>query len=284
MAPLPHIKLSTRFLLFCFVISFGSCKPVVQNVVIPIQQTLVQTLTNAIVHDIYSPPVSSRIYAYCNLAYYQGLVCKTQQSLTPFLNGFDTAVVTNPAQLNETLVATSAFYTVAHALIFSKDSISKYQIQHLKVFEARLDKQTYQLSIGAGNAIAATILQRAATDNYKQTRGMPRYSAFAKKEVWQQTPPDYADAVEPNWQKIKPFFLDSATQFAPAPPPTYNENKTSPFYQEMLAVYDQVNTPEQKETALFWDDNPFTTQHHGHTTFATKKATPVGHWWLLWAN
>lgn len=37
-------------------------------------------------------------------------------------------------------------------------------------------------------------------------------------------------------------------------------------------------TPEQKETARYWDDNPFVVEHFGHMMFGNKKITPGGHW------
>ena len=37
-------------------------------------------------------------------------------------------------------------------------------------------------------------------------------------------------------------------------------------------------TGAEYETARYWDDNPFATQHQGHFSFAIKKVTPGGHW------
>lgn len=139
---------------------------------------------------------------------------------------------------------------------------------------------TYQLSVSLGDTIAGVILKRAANDNYKKTRGMPRYSVFKEPGKWQQTPPDYSDATEPNWKLIQALLLDSAAQFKPVPPPPYDLQKNSPFFQEVMEVY-TVNknlTPTQDTIAHYWDDNPFVTQHEGHFTFATKKTTPGGHW------
>jgi hypothetical protein len=267
-------------ILQAFVLFFIACATKIKNTATPTQQQLLNNLTNIIIHDVYAPPVSSRIYAYCNIAYYEGLHCTTNKSLIKYLHGFNKIQPIDTTNINPQLAATTAFYDVAYALLFSKDSVTKYQNTDIESFTNTTTKQLYNNSVNVGKQIAATVLQRATTDNYKLTRGMPRFTVFTSKTSWQQTPPDYADAIEPNWQKITPLFLDSATQFAPPPPPTYNEQKTSPFYTEMLAVYNQAkaNKPEQEAIALFWDDNPIVTQHRGHTTFATKKATPVGHW------
>lgn len=92
--------------------------------------------------------------------------------------------------------------------------------------------------------------------------------------------PDYMDAAEPNWDKIKPMLLDSVTQFKPAPPPPYSLDKKSAYYKELMELYNtsKTLTPSQDTIARYWDDNPFVTQHEGHLMYANKKTTPGGHW------
>ena len=40
-------------------------------------------------------------------------------------------------------------------------------------------------------------------------------------------------------------------------------------------------TEEQTDITLFWDDNPFVSQHKGHVMFQDKKMTPPGHWMAI---
>ena len=89
-----------------------------------------------------------------------------------------------------------------------------------------------------GETIANHIKAWAAKDNYKLTRGLPRYSVFEEEGKWQQTPPDYADATEPNWRMIMPLLMDSAAQFKPTPPPPYNLKKGSGYYAELMELYE----------------------------------------------
>jgi membrane-associated phospholipid phosphatase len=128
--------------------------------------------------------------------------------------------------------------------------------------------------------VAATILARASKDGYKITRGMPKFSVLKETGIWQQTPPDYEEAIEPNWRYIKPMLLDSASQFKPARPPAFSMQPNSPYYKEVQELFAMSNTltAEQKLIAKYWDDNPFVSEHKGHLTYATKKTTPVGHW------
>jgi membrane-associated phospholipid phosphatase len=88
------------------------------------------------------------------------------------------------------------------------------------------------------------------------------------------------DAVEPNWNVLRPFVLDSASQFRPEPPFVYDTARGSPFFREVREVYETTRalTAEQRSIAAFWDCNPYVMHVQGHTMFATKKVSPGGHW------
>ncbi|MEY3921785.1 MAG: hypothetical protein RL634_1546 [Bacteroidota bacterium] len=246
-----------------------------------LQHYLVGKLTDVIIYDIYSPPVASRLYAYTNLAYYEATrPAYSSASIINQLNGFEQLKeVPEPKGFHPELAGIIAFTAVAKKLIFSKDSISSVEKDLLEDYE-NIDKTIAENSINWGNKVASVILDRAAKDNYKITRGLPRYSVFEKDGKWQQTPPDYSDATEPHWRKIIPLLMDSAAQFKPVPPPPYSLTKGSQYYNELMELYETSKklTPAQDTIAKYWDDNPFVTQHQGHLTFANKKTTPVGHW------
>ena len=46
------------------------------------------------------------------------------------------------------------------------------------------------------------------------------------------------DAVEPNWGMLRPFVMDSASQFRAAPPHPFDTTAASPFLREAREVYD----------------------------------------------
>ncbi len=123
-------------------------------------------------------------------------------------------------------------------------------------------------------------------DNYKQTRTMSKFSVDSDDPSrWQPTPPSYMDGLEPHWDKIRPFVLDSAAQFKPVPPPAFSLKEDSDFYKELREVYDISNEitkigDESEEVAIaqFWDCNPYVSVTRGHLMFATKKITPGAHW------
>lgn len=273
------------FALLLIAISLTCCKQNEAKIILPnseLQHFCNQALTDVIVYDILTPPVASRLYAYANLAYYEAFRSPEDSSYSylPLLKGFDS--LTNlPAKgsVDHRLAASMAFMKVAKALAFSKDSIANKEKLVLAQFQD-LSSTMQEASLSWADTVAAHILKRASHDNYKLTRGMPKYSAFGEKGKWVQTPPEYADATEPHWRLIKPLLLDSASAFKPAPPPAYNLTLGSKYYQELKEVYEISKniTPQQDTIAQYWDDNPFVTKHAGHFTYANKKITPVGHW------
>lgn len=244
-------------------------------------------LTQVIIYDVFTPPVANRIYAYSSLASYEAMrfAQKDAPSLVSSLNGFKALPQPEKGKdYNYTLAATRAFFTVVHKVVFSLDSLKGYEDQVYSQFKNSLDEETYSRSVIFGDSIGKIILARASSDNYKQTRGMPKFLGENEAGKWRPTPPDYADGVEAYWGKIKPFVLDSAElAAAPALPPNipaFSLDPESDYYKEVTSLYHLTNnlTPEQKEIATYWDDNPFVTQHTGHMVFANKKITPGGHW------
>lgn len=246
-----------------------------------LQHHCVQQLTDVIVYDIVNPPVASRMYTYSNIAYYEALrpMDKKFSSLLPLLKGFKTLELPDSTIKHDfRLSAAVAFMKVAEVLVFSKDSIRKSREILLKDFT--MDEDVRISSVNWGEKVAAVILERVSKDGYKLTRGMPKFSVLKETGIWQQTPPDYEEAVEPNWRYIQPLLMDSAAQFKPVRPPAFSMNPSSQYYKEVLEVYEMSKslTEEQKLIARFWDDNPFVSEHKGHLTYANKKTTPVGHW------
>lgn len=241
-------------------------------------------LTQIIIYDVFSPPVASRIYAYTSLASYEAIRFSKPgtPSIAEKLNGFKTMPQPEKdKQYNYTLAATKAFCTVAFNIrIFSDTVLHRYEDSLENVFKEAIPQDVYDRSIAFGDTIAKTILMRAKKDMYKETRGMSKYLGSDADGKWQPTPPDYFDGTEPYWKMIKPFSLDTCSQFRPAPPFAYSKDTNSAFYKMVKEVY-TVNknlSDSQKTIAYYWDDNPFVMQHSGHLMFANKKITPGGHW------
>jgi hypothetical protein len=241
-------------------------------------------LTDIIVHDIFSPPVASRIYAYPSIAAYEAIQhdYPEYQSLAGQLTDLDALPAPQEGKTYCFPVASlQAFTKVGKALIFSEDKMDAFVAKMQEELEAiRIPKAVYERSVAYGDQVADHILAWADKDNYKETRTYPKYSLSDDPAMWQPTPPDYMDGIEPHWREIRPFVLDSAEQFPPPPPTEFSLEKDSKFFEEVMEVYSALEAEQQERVAIakFWDCNPYVSHHKGHVMFATKKITPGGHW------
>ena len=241
-------------------------------------------VTDLIVHDIFSPPVASRIYAYVSIAGYEALIPQDKKyiSLAGQLTGLEAAP--QPEAGKEycfPLASVQAMMKVGKALVFSEDKMDEFYGKVMQEFkDAGVPDDVFERSVSYGVAVADHIMAWSSKDNYKQSRSFPKYSIQSDPETWKPTPPAYMDAVEPHWNKIRPFAIDSATQFIPARPTPFSIDKKSQFYKEALEVAEMGKnlTEEQTNIAAFWDCNPFVMNVKGHVMFATKKISPGGHW------
>jgi len=244
----------------------------------------IKKITDIIVHDIFSPPVASRIYTYVSVAGYEAIIPsdKTYQSLAGQLNGL--TAVPQPKEGQEycyELASTQAILKVGRALIFSEDKLDEYYNEVMNEFRSvGVPDDVFERSVAYGDEVAAHILAWSSKDNYKQSRSFPKYTIVNSPATWKPTPPAYMDAVEPHWNKIRTFAIDSAQQFKPKPPTPFSIDKKSQFYKEATEVYEVGKnlTEEQRAIASFWDCNPFAMNVKGHVMFATKKISPGGHW------
>ena len=241
-------------------------------------------LTDVIVHDIFSPPVASRIYAYSSITAYEVVAAfdDTFQSLAGQVNGLESVPKPDADQVySMPVAATYAFLQTGRTLIFSEAKMLAFEEELLAKMQAKgIPQSVLDRSKAYGAEVSKHILAWANKDNYKQTRTFPKYSITNDPAMWQPTPPDYMEGIEPHWREIRPFILDSAQQFVPKPPTEFSEEENSQFYKDALVVYNAVDEtrPELIEIAEFWDCNPYVSHHRGHVMFATKKITPGGHW------
>ncbi|MBS1542185.1 MAG: vanadium-dependent haloperoxidase [Bacteroidetes bacterium] len=244
----------------------------------------VKEITDRIVYDIFSPPVASRIYTYTTVAGYE---CARQgnsefKTFAGQLHGLEPVPAPDSAQVySYELAAVQAILKVGKTMVFSEDKLEEFYNKIMEEYKATgIPDDVYERSIEYGNKVADHIIAWSNKDNYKQTRSFPKYSIQTNPATWKPTPPAYMDAVEPHWNKIRTFAIDSASEFQPAHPTPFSTVKGSQFYNEAKFVYETgVNlTEEQKAIAFFWDCNPFVMNVKGHVMFATKKISPGGHW------
>lgn len=267
-------------------LAFACQKPVDYSQAITDGQYLSEAqnrITEVIIHDIFSPPVAARIYSYSSLAAYEVAAATdpAYASLLGQLNGSEPVKFTVPENVYPPLASLAAYYKMGTALIFSEDMVTA---QRDKVFEELKEKgipdDVFEASVAFGEQVADAVKAYSSKDNYHQSRSFPKYTVTGQPGTWEPTPPAYMEGIEPHWNKIRTFVIDSAAQFKVSPPPPYSTDPNSDFYKEAKAVYEAVINADKEELdiAMFWDCNPYKMNVKGHVMFAEKKITPGGHW------
>lgn len=240
------------------------------------------------IHDIFSPPVSSRVFVYPNIAAYEIMALEddSYNSLQGQLKSL-TAIPKPDASpfINMKVSAMVAHMELSQKLIFSEEMMAELKDSLYMAWETK-NPEVFNASKAYGLKVVDHIAQWMDTDNYKETRTMPKFTVdIDDPSRWQPTPPSYMGGIEPHWNKIRTFVIDSAQQFKPAPPPPFSMEENSDFYKELKEVYDISNEITEKgdeseeiQIARFWDCNPYVSVTRGHLMFATKKITPGAHW------
>lgn len=249
---------------------------------------VVDKITEVMVHDIFSPPVASRIYNYSNIAAYEVISQEGEdyKTLSNQLHDLKSVpAIDTTKRVNHKIAALVAYLEVGKSLLFSEDRVEVYRDSLYNSWELQ-NETMFNDSKEYGLKVAEHIKAWYGKDNYAQTRTMPKFSVNTEDPSrWQPTPPDYMDGIEPHWKKIRPSIIDSSSQFKPARYPDFSLEKDAPFYKELMETYEVGNLikeegekSEKLEIAQFWDCNPYVSTHKGHLMFATKKITPGAHW------
>ena len=242
-------------------------------------------LSEVMLHDIANPPAASRVYAYSLLGAYETVFLA--KGGLPDLNkkfNADPGIkrVSVPRNIDISFCSNYVMLEVGRNLMPSGhllDEKKKALIDHFKRLKKLTDREISQ-QIRYSMEVAQQVISYARTDGYNKLSTYKRYTPRKEEGYWYPTPPAYMGAVEPQWKTIRPFYLDSASQFAPAPPAPFSKDSSSSFYQQMKEVYDIAAnaTPEQRQIANFWDCNPFAVSFSGHLAIGLKKISPGGHW------
>lgn len=239
-------------------------------------------MTNVMIHDVTNPPLSARFFSYAMLAAYETVALHDQQypSMKGKLNDFP--VIQKPVIKDEYSYQLAA--VVAMLEIAKKVQPSGYTLQE---YETRLldscrtvgySKQLLAASQQVGVEVAKQLLPYIKADKYNLMSSYPRYEPKEEKGSWYPTPPGYFPPVEPYFNTVRPFTLDSASQFKPEPPIAFSEDKNSPFFKLMHDVYQVKPEGEVAAIAGFWDCNPFALENKGHLMVGMKKISPSSHW------
>lgn len=287
-----YLKLIKNFLILIISILIVSCeKPEHIEVTTDQYHASINKVIDVMIHDIFSPPVASRVFVYPNIAAYEILTQDSKEfsSLNGKISQYTPIPKADTTQgVNLKLAALMAHLEISKSLIFSEEKLNVLKDSLYTNFK-KINEEEFNTTQAYANKVINHVKAWMDNDNYKQTRTMPKFTVdIDNPSRWQPTPPNYMDGIEPHWNKIRPFILDSAAQFKPVPPPTFSLDKDSKFYEELMEVYNvsqditkRGDDTEEIEIAQFWDCNPFVSVTRGHFMFATKKISPGAHWILI---
>jgi hypothetical protein len=278
------------FFLICFAVFAASCtqqnrdyEKLTSNP--DFYSRTVYELNDVLMGDNFTPPVAARAYTYANIAAYECIAAgypKRFETLAGQLKELKALPEPgNAEKINFEFAATLAFAKVGTSMAYS-EYIMKNYIDSLKqqVTRAGMPEDVLSSSEKFALAISDAVIQWSRKDHFKETR-KERYVLKNIPGSWQPTPPMYAPAIEPAWNKVRTMVMDSASQFIPPPPYAFDvKNKNSLYYKEVIKIKYAIDslTKEQKHIADFWDDNPFKLNQFGHASFASKKFSPPAHW------
>jgi len=168
------------------------------------------------------------------------------------------------------LASVVAFLTVAEALVFAPARVAEYRDSVVDNMRARgVPNRVVKRSVEYGQQVAKHVLAWAATDKLKQARALPRFEVRREPGRWVPTPPAYMDALEPNWQTLRPFVMDSANSFRPPVPQSYAMRAGSEFLVRPETVINEAIDPKWRPLL---QTPPFPEYPSGHSVISAAAA------------
>jgi hypothetical protein len=243
-------------------------------------------LINAVMDDLFNPPVASRIYTYPNITFYESI--RKEDTTYPSLVGKLNGLTSLPAPPNEKqtdyfIAAAVSFSQVGQALIGSEYKFEDWRKAFIDSLKKITDNNVLENSVQYGKDFASAVIAWMKKDNYGETRAMMRYVYTKKEGHWQPTPVEFAQALEPNWGYMRSMTLKNSAQFSPKQKLLFSPSKNSMFYKNVKEVYTISKTLDSTKTSIawYWDDNPNISVEKGHLNYFLHKISPGGHWIMI---
>jgi len=244
---------------------------------------VIDQMTTLMVNDVTNPPLAARFFAYATLAGYEVIVQNdsTYKSMRGLLNKYPRIAKPAVTGYSTELSALLAMLETAKKMQPSGVLLDSFQVQFLdSCRQVGISEEVIRSSVDYAQQVSKAILAYAKADKYNRISNYPRYTPEQKEGYWYPTPPGYFAPVEPYFNTVRSFTLDTCIQFKPAPPVAFSTNKNSEFYKMLRQNYDSTTnlTSQQQAIAAFWDCNPFALQDGGHLQVGKKKISPGAHW------
>ena len=243
---------------------------------------VIDQMTELMVHDITNPPLAARFFSYACMAGYE-VVRQNDTQYKSFYGSFNQyPLLRKPNSFynyNYQVTAVLAMLEVAKKIQPSGSFFQTYETNWLDSLKnTGIAEEVLEHSKQYALWVSKQILAYAKSDGYNKISNYPRYTPLQIEGAWYPTPPAYIAAVEPYFKTVRPFTLDSCSQFKPRAPVPYCASKGSAFYRLMQLNYKDTLSEEHRMIAAFWDCNPFAVQDNGHLMVGLKKISPGAHW------
>lgn len=242
-----------------------------------------------------SPTFASRCFGYIGLTMYESVVngYPEYESVASRLNGLGPLPIPEPGlNYNWKLSLNAAEAEILRSIYVQTSGINKNKIDSLEKHFENLFSTTYnndsviKRSVEYGKKIAQLIFEWSKSDGGHRgyLNNFDKNLVFDQKPgCWQ--PPLYAQSfshlpLHPYWGKNRTFLAIDSAVTAPVFI-HFDTLQSSPYYQQFIKVYEtnKALTQEQKETAIWWSDDPdvtFTPPGHSYYigTIAIRKTKP----------
>lgn len=240
-------------------------------------------LRDVVVEDGFAPPIASRIYAYPNIVAYEIAILGQDSFVSTAGQLKDLESLPQPEKdlgLGKYVALVQAYSDVAVHMTYRDHLMEAVRDSLLNELKPLMDEAQFDAGKAYGSTVAKAIIKWANDDGYNQTRNMPKFTVGSGDTDWKPTPPKYGEAIEPYWGNIKPFVIETDSQFRLTLPYEYSTDTASTYYKLVMEVKGIANeaTPERIVIAKFWDCNPTPSEVDGHVMQTNKQNTPPGHW------
>lgn len=245
---------------------------------------VINKMMDVMLNDVTNPPLAARFFSYATLAGYEVISQNDSafKSMYGLLNNYPKLEKADSiARYSTELSALLAMMETAKKMQPSGTLIDSFEVGFLdSCRQEGLAEDVIESSLSYAQGVSKAILAYARADRYNRISNYPRYTPRQTEGTWYPTPPGYFAPVEPYFNTVRSFTLDTCIQFKPAPPVPFSTDKNSAFFKMLQHNYTENKnlSEEHQEIAAFWDCNPFALQDKGHLQAGRKKISPGAHW------
>ncbi len=193
--------------------------------------------TDVMVTDVTSPVAASRYYGYITLAANEtvALFDKRQPHFAGIVKGLNNITVDDNLikKSDQQLAIILALYKSGIKLLPSGYLLQKnFDSLKLVATKRKLPFEKINATVELVDKVVEQALSYAYADGFVRLSGLRRFTPQTGDEYWQPTAPGFISAIEPYWNTLRPFILDSSSQFAAIPPNKYSSDTNSLFYKD----------------------------------------------------